>query len=77
MCRVYKDAQTDQIITEDVAYRHDVTTTGHESADLLFACKEWVESFDEPIEHGQYFVEAREPGTFDLIAESECVEVRQ
>jgi hypothetical protein len=52
-------------------------TARYESADLLFACQKWVESFDESIEPGQYFVEAREPATFHLLAESECVEVGQ
>jgi hypothetical protein len=74
LCRIYNDADTDQIITDDVDFEHD-SDTDISPAALLDECNAWVLSFDDPLEPGQYFVEAREPGTYDLLAESECVEV--
>jgi hypothetical protein len=72
--RIYNDAETDQIVTEDVDFEHDSDTDISPDA-LIDACEAWVLSFDDPLEPGQYFVEAREPGTYNLLAESECVEV--
>ena len=73
--RVYNDLDTDQLITEDVDYDHDVTT-GTSADDLLAICRDWLDALDD-IPAGSYYVEAREAlgaGSGELLAESDVID---
>ena len=77
LTRTYDDPDDDTLHTEDYDNDPDEYTGGIDAAALTEICRGWMgtrESDDGVLPDGCYSVEAREIGTYDLVAESDGVE---